>query len=498
MLNSYHMKSRIDLRAYELTSLRARSGQLSVIILLFATVTVILVSGFTLLAASFLQLSSRAWNKSQAFAIAESGIEYYRWHLAHAPADYEDGTGHAGPYTHTYYNKDGTAIGTFILDITPPPAGSTVVTIESTGEVLADASISKIIKVQLGIESFSNYALASEGNLYFGTGTIAYGPIFSNGGINFNGIAYGPIESALNTYSDPNDSNKTEWAVHTDLAPADPQPPTAWNSRPDVFAGGRAVGIPTLDFTQITQTLSSIKSLAQASGTYYASSSAYGYDLALATSGVYSIYKVTSLAARPSGCTNTSNVSGWGTWSVGTESLAATGTIPANGVLFVEDDLWVRGQISNKHLTIGAGRFPENPSTWANITINSSTLYTNYNGSDTLAYIAQNNFNVGLMSDDVLRIDGAVISQNGRVGRYYYTPPNNSGNSNKCGPTVTRQKITLFGSIFSNQPYQFGFNDGTGYQERDIIYDTNLLYTPPPSFPLTTDEYAQISWDEVQ
>lgn len=185
-------------------------------------------------------------------------------------------------------------------------------------------------------------------------------------------------------------------------------------------------------------------------------------------------------------------------WSVGTETLAATGTIPVNGVIFSEDDLWVRGQIQNEHLTIAASRFPTNPSTWASITVNSSTLYTNYNGSDTIGYIAQNNFNVGLFSEDVLRIDGAVLAQNGRVGRYYYSPPNNQNNSNKCGNTVRRQKITLYGSVVSGGQYAFGFDDETGYQERDIIYDPNLLYSPPPNFPETTNAYSLLSWQEVQ
>ena len=36
------------------------------------------------------------------------------------------------------------------------------------------------------------------------------------------------------------------------------------------------------------------------------------------------------------------------------------------------------------------------------------------------------------------------------------------------------------------------------YNTRTYVYDSNLLYCPPPSFPITTDQYTQISWDEVQ
>ena len=52
--------------------------------------------------------------------------------------------------------------------------------------------------------------------------------------------------------------------------------------------------------------------------------------------------------------------------------------------------------------------------------------------------------------------------------------------------------------IGSYQRYGFAYTDGTGYQTRNLIYDVNLLYGPPPSFPLTTDTYQTISWEEVK
>jgi len=127
---------------------KKQKGQLSIQVLVFSAVALILIGAFSLWGASFLRLSVRDLNKAQAFASAEAGIEYYRWHLAHSPKDFQDGTGHAGPYTHLYFDKDGEQIGEFILDITAPPLGSTVVTIKSTGHVVSDSSIQKIIQIQ--------------------------------------------------------------------------------------------------------------------------------------------------------------------------------------------------------------------------------------------------------------------------------------------------------------------------------------------------------------
>ena len=480
--------------------MNTRRGQLSVSVLFFASLAVVLITGIVFLSSSFLQLSVRALNRSQAFSIAEAGVEYYRWHLAHASTDYWDGQGSSstGPYVHNYYDKTGTAIGTFSLTITPPPPGSTVVVLRSTGRVNADATIQKIIEVRLAIPSLARYAVAVNDNIRFGEGTIVYGEIMSNGGVRFDGLANNLVKSAQQSYDDPDHGGQNEFGVHTHKTTIDPLPPAPVPSRPDVFVAGRQFPVPATDFGGITQDLAGIKAAAVASSTYYGSSTVNGYDLELKVDGTYNLYKVTALSSPPNGCTNTSNQSGWGTWSIQTETIFATGTIPQNGHIFVEENLWVRGQVNGKRLTIASGRFPDNASTRTSITVNSDLRYTNYDGTDSIALIAQNNINVGLYSADVLRIDAALIAQNGRVGRYYYQAPNDDSNSNRCGPTVVRQKITLYGMIGSNLRYGFGYTDATGYIEREIIYDANLLYNPPPSFPLIGSQYVPISWDEIQ
>jgi hypothetical protein len=55
----------------------------------------------------------------------------------------------------------------------------------------------------------------------------------------------------------------------------------------------------------------------------------------------------------------------------------------------------------------------------------------------------------------------------------------------------------LYGMIGTNQRYGYAYTDGSGYQNRDITYDANLLYGPPPSFPLTSDQYEILSWEEL-
>lgn len=469
---------------------KKNKGQLAIEMLFLVAIVVTLIGGFVSLAASFLNLSVRSQNNAQALAVAEAGIEYYKWHLAYSPQDFTDGTGQPGPYVHTYYNKNGTAIGQFSLTIVPPPSGSTIVTITSAGTVLADSSIKKIITVRLGVPSFAQYAWILNSPVSFGSTAQVYGTIYSNNGIHFDGVAHNLVESALTTYTDP-DSGLNEWAVYTDGPPADPQPPTALSSQPSIFLAGRSLGVPAIDFNGITEDLASIKSLAQSSSGYYApSSTAFGYDLALATTS-FSVYKVTALNSAPNGCTNSLNQSGWGIWSIKTETLYATGTIPQNGDMFFSDNLWVRGHINNARVTIAAGIFPVNTSDYANIILNSSTMYTNFNGSDTIALVSQGNINIGLPSDNNMVVDAALIAQNGWIGRYYY--------SSSCGSNYMRNSLTTYGIMGSDLTSGFYYTpSGSGFQTRTYNYDANLLYSPPPSFPLTTDGYTLISWQEVK
>ncbi len=483
-----------------------RSGQIALQIIMFSTIATILLTGFLSWGYAVSDAVIRSGERFSAEQIAEAGIEYYRWHLAHDPHDFQDGTGRAGPYTHIYSDKSGNQVGQFILDITPPSQGSTIVTIQSTGLITEDPKISKILKVRMGIPSFTKFAAGINDNVRFGQGTEVYGAIQTNGGIRFDGIAHNIVSSGLNSYDDPDHTGNVEYGVHThvNVPPSTgvndtwrplEAPPNPLMNRPDVFLTGRQLSAPAIDFAGITANLTQIKADASSTGVYIGPSGAKGYHIILKTNGTFDLYKITALAAAPSGCTNAAAQTGWGTWSIkatGGETFVKTYAYPTNNLIFVEDDLWIEGQLNTVggRLTIGAARFPDSPATRASITVNNNLTYTYYDGRDALALIAQNNFNVGLNGLDTLRIDGALIAQNGRAGRFYY--------GSSCGTGYKRTLLTLYGSLMSYNRYGFAYTDGTGYATRNIAYDSNLLYAPPPSFPLAASTYQVISWEEIK
>ena len=144
-------------------------GQLLVQTLVLTALAVIFIAVLANLAIFNINTSSQVFYSEQAFQIAEAGIEYYRWHLAHDPNDYQNGTGQPGPYTIDYSDKDGNVIGQFILDITPPQLGSTVITIKSTGKVNASPRAVRTVSVKLGRQSLAKYAVLANDKIKFAT-----------------------------------------------------------------------------------------------------------------------------------------------------------------------------------------------------------------------------------------------------------------------------------------------------------------------------------------
>lgn len=485
--------------------IKLQSGTILIQAFVFGTISIIMIGALVSWAGSNIKASRVGIQREQALQISEAGIDYYRWHLAHAPTDFTDATTTPGPYVHDFFDKDGVKIGTFTLEITPPATGFTLVKIKSTGKILADPSISRAINVQLAKPSLAKYAVVANADMRFGEGTEVFGPIHANGGIRFDGLAHNIITSAKDKYDDPDHTGNDEFGVHThvvlpggtvnDTFRAAEAPPSTIPNRVDVFEAGRQFPVPAVDFVGMTTDLSQIKSGAQSSGKYLSSSGAQGYHIIFKTDDTYDVYKVNNLLAAPGGCTNSQGQTGWGTWSIktsgsGNQTLVGNYPNPTNGLIFVEDNVWVDGQINTARITVAAGKFPDSPATRPSITVNSNLLYSSYTGSDVLSLISQGDINAGLSSADTMRIDAALVAQNGRIGRYYY--------SSSCGAAYQRNTLTLFGMLGTNGRYGFAYTDGTGYDTRNIIYDANLLYGPPPSFPLTSDQYQTISWDETR
>ena len=86
-------------------------ASVSLMVLVIGVVASIQVGGLVLLVSNQFTSGQRSLTSDQAFAVAEAGINYYKWVLAHDPADFTDGTGQPGPYVHDYTDPGGQLAG---------------------------------------------------------------------------------------------------------------------------------------------------------------------------------------------------------------------------------------------------------------------------------------------------------------------------------------------------------------------------------------------------
>ncbi|HVY67514.1 MAG TPA: hypothetical protein VHA30_01290 [Patescibacteria group bacterium] len=416
--------------------------------------------------------------REQSFQLAEAGVNYYEWHLAHYPNDYWDGhgSGSAGPYVHNYTDTDtGQVIGQFSLNITPPPVGSTVVTIQSTGAAAANPNSQRTVVVKYGIPSLAQYAFLTNSDAWIGPSESVSGQFFTNGGVRFDGTGNAPIMSAKQTYTCQSWSGSP--CPHTENG--------IWGAAPQSTKNYWQFPVPNVDFSSITANLSSMKSSAQSGGIYLAPSGSQGYSLVFKADGSIDFYKVTSLNNDPS-ATDVNGNAVKTSPDYKNRTFLYNKPIPANGIIYVEDKTWVEGIVKGRAM-VAAAVLPYNANTAPSLMIQNNLVYAAKDGTNSLGLIGQQNVLVGYLAPSSLEIDAALIAQNGSAERYQW-----SGN--------TKSLITIYGAVASFGQWTWSYVDGSGnvtsgYINTSTIYDSNLLYSPPPSFPLTSNGYQPISWN---
>ena len=268
--------------------------------------------------------------------------------------------------------------------------------------------------------------------------------------------------------------------------------------RQDVFEAGRMISQPIVDFGGFTGDIATLQGIAQTSDGFYrdaAGGSYVGYHIVLHDDN-FDLYRINSWA-DDGNCNSIYDEPL--TWSINTETFDNTYQYPVNGVIFIEDHVVVDGQIDGARITIIAADLPVpgSPANYKNIIINNDLSYTNYDGTDVIGLIAQGGVMTGLFSDNDLKIDAAMVAQNKKVGRFLYELANGGGECNSSN----RDVVSLYGMIASYQPYTYTHPRApvnSGYDDVNIFYDANLLYSPPPFFPLITDEYMILSWQEIR
>lgn len=467
--------------------LNASSGSITPSLLIIIASFVIIIYGLLLLVSLQLDFSHRQTASEQALHIAESGIDYYRWHLAHAPEDFQDGTGQDGPYEHEYLDPQGDILGSFSLVIIPPSDGSLTLTLVSTGWTRLYPNVKRTIIAQYGKPSLARFAFLQNDSSWYGSGLTIYGQVHSNNGVRMDGVNTALVTSARETYTCGG-----ETGCH---------PPT---TKPGVWGSGEGQDlwqfpVSSIDFDAYSFDFNYLKDEAQSQGLYLEPSHHAGYHLVFSSDGTVQVSLVTetdhyqgySIPGQGYGGPGPGQGGCQRRYHIITEEEAiGTYNLEETALIFSEDYLWVEGTVKGRVTVVAAG-FPL-AANKTDILISNNLAYQAYDHSNSLGLIAQNDIIITRDIPDDFKIDGALMAQKGRIIRHGYF----TWCGNGAGQAV-KDKLTINGAIISyNKSYwNYGEDPVSGFLEREITYDTDLLYNPPPYFP-TSGEYEIISWRE--
>jgi len=450
-------------------------GSLMIYLIVSIFVFTIIIFPVVTIFSAKLKLLRASIDKEEALQIAEAGVNYYQWHLAHFESDYKDGTNTSGPYVHDYIDYDTQQnVGKYSLTITPPSTGSTIVTVQSTGWTNNNPSTKRTITAKFGIPSLAKYAFLSNDVIWIGSSETVNGQLQSNNGIRFDGVGNAPIRSAKSTYYCPS----------TQGYPCPTTKNGVWGSASSTVQSFWQFSVSAVDFSSITSDMPTMKSNAQSSGIYLPPSNSAGYSLVFNSNGTVSVYKITSLLKNPAG-KDTDNQPRKENTDYDRRTLQFTKDIPQNGMIFSEDNTWVEGIVDGR-VTVVAAELPYDSSTAPTIYIPKNIVYKSKDGSDVLGLISQSDVVVTYHAPNDIEIDAAIIAQYGGAQFFYYA--NN-----------IKDTITIYGTIMTFSQWTWGWvddygNTTSGYTTTINNYDGNLLYNPPPSFPVSSAGYQILNW----
>ncbi|OGL30647.1 hypothetical protein A3F37_03425 [Candidatus Saccharibacteria bacterium RIFCSPHIGHO2_12_FULL_41_12] len=476
--------------------------------------------------------------RQQAFNISEAGLNYYLWHLSHNGTDYKDGgttpatpdpTLGYGPYVHDYYDDNAKLTGTYTLWIKPQGGGSTVVKIRSIGEELKSHT-KRTLEAEIGSPSYASYSIASDSALWFGANESTTGPVHSNVGVRMDGASDSDVTSANATYvpstsiGGDGSSHPGVWCHTSVISPVN----CSTRSKVDW-----RYPVPSIDFNQVTTGLCTMKRTAFASDaatsglsglanacTQVPNTRTAAYLPQRATNGSYNQTRGWEIDLNNNNTYNLYQVNGENDQATSystalTRVLTASNvTIPSSGVIFAEDNVWVRTTAGfNNRVTIGAGRLATNSN--AQIMIADDMQYAVKNGTIAIGLVAEGNVSIAPYAPPQsgafnFEVNASIVSQSGNV----IYPSVYRTNSSRCtrGWVNSDQTFSFYGSVATRQIWTwtwirsgscpnavYSAADGgymSGITHNNTAYDYSLSYTPPPSFPITSS-YNILSWREV-
>jgi Tfp pilus assembly protein PilX len=450
---------------------------------------------------------SRDMDYTESLAVAEAGLNQYLWMVAQGlSSEVNDfaipGSTGSDDHKETYTLNGDTASGTYTMEVTAPwtDDDDSTITVDVTGYSDADPTVSRTVSAHIGRPAFSEYVLLVDDAVYIGGAPDDpdrqwYGKTHSNTGIRIE--TYNINDTITCARSSYNYGGSTKPGVWSDYISGSDPSRALWN-----------FPVPPVDFDTVTSDFVRLseKATGNANLPYVnpVGNNEHGWYILLLPGEKYKVAQVSDEYENKN-YSSGYNRGGYLTYG----SFSSVRDYPDDGVIYVNDNVWVQGANLDGHITIASsGQLnPSGKTAATSINIIGDITYSAKDGTVSVGLIAQNNVKipmyapmgaVGTMGTSLsspgnidMEIDAALIAQEGAefVSR--------DSSSNPWGPR--RRLLTFYGSVSSRGTPTRATTSGTtycGFAEGANSYDRFLLNNPPPYFP-TIGSYQILDWREL-
>ncbi len=355
----------------------------------------------------------------------------------------------------------------YSLRITPPPSGSDLVTVQSTGQAgRTDPNpVTRSVQSQIHPTSIADFQIISNATIHYGSAATTTGKLYSAVDINHEGVATAPAYAAHFACS-----TGSTTGCNSSSRPAAVYQAGAYDS---VSVPSFQNKFPTpIDFSQFTSSLLDIKDAATSGGTAYNDPTANAWEVQFLADGRARIYKITGTSDPGAGLT--------------TIGCPTTINVPANGAMYFEQSVIVSDGTSKSdscNSTVGPRASTVNGrvtiATKGNVYVGGNISYAS-SGDDVLGLIAANEVIITKYTPSVLTWRAASLAQSGQWRTY-------QGNADGAhsSMTYTGSQTTADGgyaSMFNSRTYQ---------------YDDTLQRLRPPFYPILEGSWQTYYWREV-
>ncbi len=474
---------------------RKEEGSILVLTLVFTTIfMMLLVSLLNYLVTQFKWTGQRT-EQERALQIAEAGIEYTRWHLAHYPSDIQDGTATSGPYIHIYEDPELGPIGEFSLEIGGEVLCGEVqvVNATSTGYTYKDPNITRSIVVRIARPTVADYSYVVDSNVQAGSSRTITGPYHSNGVVRMDGNNLSLVTSKIYT------ANCAATGLTCTGFPATVNGVYGLGTHPEWWRWGQ----PEIPFSNFDFDFGQMQAKAVSDGIYLPKisndTSLYGYYLVLKNNRTVDIYEVDAIwkwvisetpgsqvLSFPELAGNNMNVY---------RNFLRNEPIPATcPLIYVSDRTWIEGQVSGKITVVANDTGAASP----DLFLQNNITYVTGGGVDGLTVMAERNLLIPLYVPDTMTISGVFFAQKGSYGRNYYEACSGCNSVDPYDAYKEQSTLNTNGTVVSKLRTGTQWGTVQGFENRNDSYDRNLAESPPPMTPFTSPNFRFIEWQEVE